>query len=89
MICRQNFSQNYKDMSVSGGYDTRLIVLNQFDYSGADLDLSDAKCYMSQTQVDWLLDILDDAIANDKIVILDYHEKEEYSLSDTARLRCT
>lgn len=68
----------YKDFATPK---IRVIVLNEFDIASTNRSTAGKVCHWSQAQINWLLDVLDDAITNNYNVIVAMHSIEQGSAS--------
>lgn len=72
----------YTDFSSGiGSQKIRIIVLNQYDTSSTSFDVAQATGHFSQTQIDWLLGVLDDAAQKGYHVIVSMHAPDQGALT--------
>ena len=69
----------YKDWTKTGdlAYKVRVIVLNQHDYDGTDIDIA-YRTHYSQAQINWFIDTLKEASNDDRAVMVAMHKTDKF-----------
>lgn len=58
-------------------YKVRVIVLNQYDYDGTDIDIANRTHY-SQAQINWFINTLKEASNDDRAVMVAMHKTDKF-----------
>lgn len=69
----------YKDWTKTGdlAYKVRVIILNQHDYDGTDINIA-GRTHYSQEQINWFINILKEASNDDRAVMVAMHKTDKF-----------
>lgn len=69
----------YKDWTKTGdlAYKVRVIILNQYDYDGTDINIA-GRTHYSQAQINWFINTLKEASNDDRAVMVAMHMTDKF-----------